>query len=120
MSAKKKSNAKKHRLIKIAVLLVILVILFLVLCYLTPSASDSLSASGVYEQLELPRAVEGEQIIEHTGYILSYNEEAEQPSYVAYELTREEVYGALDRADDFREDKSVRTGSATLGFHSTP
>ncbi len=114
MSAKKKSNAKKHRLIKIAVLLVILVILFLVLCYLTPSASDSLSASGVYEQLELPRAVEGEQIIEHTGYILSYNEEAEQPSYVSYELTREEVYGALDRADDFREDKSVRTGSATL------
>ena len=111
---KKLSKAKKHRLLKAAVLLIVLIILFIVLCYLTPGESDTLSASGEYTHLELPAPVKGEQIVEHTGYILSYNEEAEQPSYVCYELTREEVYGALDRADDFREDKSIRTGSAIL------
>lgn len=115
MAKKKKlTKAKKHRILKIAVLLVILIVLFIVLCYLTPSEGDSLKASGTYSNLELPRSIPGEQIIEHTGYILSYNEEAEQPSYVAYELTKEEVYGALDRADNFREDKAVNTGSAVL------
>ena len=111
---KKITKAKKHRLIKIIALLVILIVLFIVMCYLTPSEKDSLRASGTYSNLELPKPIDGEQIIEHTGYILSYNEEAEQPSYVSYELTREEVYGALDRADNFREDKSVKSGSATL------
>ena len=111
---KKITKAKKHRLLKIIALLVILIVLFIVMCYLTPSEKDSLRASGTYSNLELPKPIDGEQIIEHTGYILSYNEEAEQPSYVSYELTREEVYGALDRADNFREDKSVKSGSATL------
>ena len=111
---KKMTKAKKHRLLKIIALLVILIVLFIIMCYLTPSEGDSLSASGSYSNLELPKPISNEQIIEHTGYILSYNEDAEQPSYVAYELTKEEVYGALDRADNFREDKSVKTGSATL------
>ena len=111
---KKLSKAKKHRLLKAAVLLIVLVILFIVLCYLTPSEGETLKSSGEYTNLELPLPVKGEQIVSHTGYILSYNEEAEQPSYVAYELTREEVYGALDRGDDFREDKSIKTGSAVL------
>ena len=111
---KKITKAKKHRLLKIIALLVILIVLFIIMCYLTPSENDSLRASGTYSNLELPKPIDGEQIIEHTGYILSYNEEAEQPSYVSYELTREEVYGALDRADNFREDKSVKSGSATL------
>ena len=111
---KKLSKAKKHRLLKAAVLLIVLVILFIVLCYLTPSEGETLKSSGEYTNLELPLPVKGEQIVSHTGYILSYNEEAEQPSYVAYDLTREEVYGALDRGDDFREDKSIKTGSAVL------
>lgn len=111
---KKLSKAKKHRLLKAAVLLIVLIILFIVMCYITPSESETLSASGEYTDLELPYPIPGEQIVRHTGYILSYNEEAEQPSYVAYELTREEVYGALDRGDDFREDKSIKTGSAVL------
>ena len=116
---KKMTKAKKHRLLKIIALLVILIVLFIVMCYLTPSEKDSLRASGTYSNLELPKPIDGEQIIEHTGYILSYNEEAEQPSYVAYELTREEVYGALDRADNFREDKAVRSGSATLSDYKS-
>lgn len=116
---KKMTKAKKHRLLKIIALLVVLIVLFIVMCYLTPSEKDNLSASGTYSNLELPKPIDGEQIIEHTGYILSYNEEAEQPSYVAYELTREEVYGALERADNFREDKAVRTGSATLSDYKS-
>ena len=66
------------------------------------------------ENLELPSPIAGEEIIKHTGYTLSYNEENELPSYVAYELTKDEVLGPVERNDSFREDPYVRTGSATL------
>lgn len=115
--ARKKSGKKKKKHItrKLVILLIILAALFIALCFVTPTETEVLTAgTGEIPNLELPAPVPGEQIIKHTGYTLSYNEEYEQPSYVAYELTREEVYGALDRADDFREDPAVRTGSATL------
>ena len=111
----KSKKKKKHISRKIVILLIIVVALFIALCFVTPTESEVLSAgTGDIPGLELPKPIKGEQIIEHTGYTLSYNEEYEQPSYVAYELTREEVYGALSREDNFRADSAVTTGSATL------
>jgi endonuclease G len=63
---------------------------------------------------EYPKAVRGEQILRYTGFTLSYNEKHEQASWVAYNITNNEVKGKIKRADDFREDKSVKTGSASL------
>ena len=65
------------------------------------------------QQLELPRPVGGE-IEHHTGYSLEYNEKTEQPFWVAYELTREEVLGKVQRKDAFRADPDISTGSAAL------
>lgn len=115
---KRKTRKGVKRLKRLVILLLILIAVFLILCYITPSADEGsgtgLSASGEIEGLELPAPISGEQIIRHTGYVLSYNEEYEVPSYVAYELTKDEVLGGGEREDSFKEDKEVRTGSASL------
>lgn len=65
-------------------------------------------AQGKY----LPRSA-GE-VVYHSYYTLSYNEQAEQAEWVYYELTLPMVSGSQSRTDDFREDKKVSTGSAQL------
>lgn len=59
-------------------------------------------------------AVGNNQIVKHKAFTLSYNEEHEQPDWVAYMLTREMANGQLPRTDDFREDEDVVTQSAQL------
>ena len=112
----KKSRKKKRILRKIVILIVIILVLFIVMSFITArEGGSSIKAETGIENLELPAPIEGEQIIRHTGYTLSYNEEAEQPSYVAYELTRAEVLNTkTEREDDFRADPMVLTGSAEL------
>ena len=115
--AKKTTKRKKRILRKIIILLVIIVVLFIVMCFVTEQSEsgNGLTADTGIGNLELPAPIEGEQIIRHTGYTLSYNEEAEQPSYVAYELTKAEVLNTnVERDDDFRPDPMVRTASAEL------
>ena len=51
----------------------------------------------------------------HANYSFSYSEADEQSEWVAYELTREEVEGNLDRKDEFAADPIVETGSADPG-----
>lgn len=116
MARTKGGRKKRHITRKLIILVVILVLIFIALCFVTPSQAEmTLSSAGEIADLELPAPVEGEQIIRHTGYTLSYNEEAEQASWVAYCLTRDEAYGReAEREDNFREDRSVRSGSATL------
>ena len=53
------------------------------------------------------------QAIHHKGFSLGYAEEHEQASWVAYLMSRARLIKVVDRADDFRPDPSVRTGSAT-------
>ncbi len=50
----------------------------------------------------------------HEGYSLLYSELHEQPYWVAYTLTKDEVHGTVPRDDDFREDPSIPSGSAEL------
>jgi endonuclease G len=61
----------------------------------------------------LPTSTTG-QIVKHSHYTLSYDEQHEQAEWVAYELTVSEVNGSYDRTDDFRKDPKVSTGSASL------
>ena len=60
-------------------------------------------------KIELPAALQDvpEQIIEHTGFVVSFNKELGQPNWVAWELTAEEAEGAVPRADDFLPDPQV-------------
>ncbi len=61
------------------------------------------------QNIGLPQAKE---LVEHTAYMLSYNEEHEQAEWVYYHLTKEEAQGNHERTDDFRPDPAVSTGSA--------
>ena len=113
---KKKKKNGGRALKRIIFLFLILVVLFVVLAFLTPTESemeDGYNPTYIAD-LEVPAGGKGE-VIEHTGYTLSYNEKYEVPEWVAYELTREEVVTqSVERKDNFREDKAVTTGSATL------
>lgn len=54
------------------------------------------------------------ELIKHSYYALSYIEAHEQAEWVYYELDSNLISGAVSRTNNFREDKSVSTGSATL------
>jgi len=55
------------------------------------------------------------QIIEHKGYTLSYNESCEQANWVKYMVTKIDLEKErVSRTNNFREDDSVSTGSADL------
>jgi len=54
-------------------------------------------------------------LISYKGFDLAYNEEHEQASWVAYVLTRMEVNsGSISRTDNFRADRLIPQGSASL------
>lgn len=73
-----------------------------------------LLAVGASGQISLlPSDMEGEQRVVHTAYTLSYNPQHNQPSWVAYLLTREHALGDLPRKDRFKADPLVEGGSAT-------
>ena len=62
---------------------------------------------------EWPALRQGEKVICHLAYCLVYNEEHEQASWVAYELTAAETRKAFGRSDRFIEDPKIVTGSAS-------
>ena len=54
-------------------------------------------------------------LLRYTGFTISYNADNEQPAWVAYILTRTEVQSGNEvRSENFRPDKNISTGSATL------
>ena len=71
-------------------------------------------SSFICAQIEIPKHNSKDQVIYHIGYTLLYNEDHEQPDWVAYELTAEEVAGSFKRKDRFRSDPNIKTKSASL------
>lgn len=60
----------------------------------------------LYELASL-QSSELEEIINHTGYTVSYNKEWRIPNWVAYELTADEVNGSVTRENNFQDDPSI-------------
>lgn len=109
-----KRSYKRHPLIWIFIILFILVALFILTPIENPLKTE-LVFDSVSEELAIPSRVKDDYVVQHTGFTLSYNEYHEQPNWVAYLLTADEVFGnASSRDDNFREDPSIPTGSATL------
>ena len=54
------------------------------------------------------------QIVRKSNYILAYDEDAEQPAWVAYELLASELNGPYKRTDNFRKDSAIQADSAAL------
>lgn len=109
-NSRKRRSQSKSRALLITVLIVVgLILLLLYLKRQNTPAPQNLSGFNYYPSLK-----QG-QLVQHQHYALSYAEEHEQAEWVAYELTEAEVRSNIaDRTDDFREDPSVLTGSATL------
>ncbi|MBN2830577.1 MAG: DNA/RNA non-specific endonuclease [Candidatus Cloacimonetes bacterium] len=72
----------------------------------------SIPSDSLYTYL-LPSRDKNKQIVRHTAYTLEYDEQHEQADWVAYILDGSKLKGGEDRKDNFREDKAVKTGSAT-------
>ena len=67
------------------------------------------------EAYYLPAPTKGE-LVDHGGFVLSYDEDWEQAEWVAYILTREHLQREWSkRKDNFRSDPAVSTGSASVG-----
>ncbi len=76
------------------------------------NASRTPVACQVPENI-LPVSTTGE-VVRHTYYVLSYDEDNEQAEWVAYELTRDHLNeNWAERPNTFRPDPDVRTESAT-------
>ena len=95
----------------------LLLVAYAVLWFITPSVDQYYGdggQDGVIASMEIPLIEDGDVVTVHTGYALVYDEEHEQPKWVAYHLTRDEVYGVYERKDNFRADPSIFSGSAEL------
>jgi endonuclease G len=76
-----------------------------------PAEGDRIEYAG--EAYIAPAGTSG-QVIDHGGFLLSYDEEWEQAEWVAYVLERKNLQQEwTDRPRDFRSDPNVREGSAT-------
>ena len=81
----------------------------------SPEAEASVSA----RPMEIPvcGAEQNEsdhQIRKFENYTICYREQYEQPEWVAYELTKDELTKKAKRTNDFRPDPKILTGSAEL------
>ncbi len=64
------------------------------------------------EQTYLPE-IKG-QLVEHTYFVLDYNETHEQANWVYYEVNKDFITGTAERKNRFYPDQKVSTGSASL------
>ena len=63
--------------------------------------------------MEIPTVTQGDIIVTHDGYTLSYNAAAKIPEWVAYELTSEETKGEADRDEiTFKMDPDIKVRQA--------
>ena len=54
------------------------------------------------------------ELVHHAYYSLSYSEQNEQAEWVFYEIKEERILGLVSRSNNFRNDETISTNSATL------
>lgn len=75
-----------------------------------PIASDTIKN---FSKTFYPKFKKKELVVKHLGYALCYDDYFEQAKWVAYRLTASMCNNnEEERTDDFREDKSIKCGSA--------
>ena len=60
----------------------------------------------------IPSSKTNKEIVRHSAFILSYQEEYEQASWVLHRLVKEAAYGKAERSNEFLSDPLVESGSA--------
>ena len=75
--------------------------------------SAAAEPGGKWDNLDLGTPGRCDQVLEREGYALGYVEAWEQPAWVAYRLTKDEVMSRKSsRMDAFMFDPEIKTGSA--------
>ncbi len=107
MAKKRKKKEKKAPNRILALVAVLLVGIFLSR-YIAP-AGPEISTAQYDEELTIAQTDNGikSQIVRHTGYTLSYNNDTRNANWVGYELTDEEVAGVVERGENFTPDPLV-------------
>lgn len=114
---KAKRSMKRHPWIWALAILAVVTAVFILTPTQNPLTTTVSFEDGgaIDEKLALPAYTKADTVVQHTGYTLCYSEEDEQPYWVAYVLTADEVFSDnAQRADNFHEDPAIPTGSATL------
>ena len=108
-SKKKYSFVKKIRNLLALVTLVVACALYVADVFGIDVLAFKIDRNDKIDKLEIPVLEKGvpSQIIEYTGFAVSYNNSTRLPNWVAYELTATEVAGDLPRKDKFRPDPSA-------------
>lgn len=89
-----------------AIVLIIILVAVLFICGSQPNAIANTKA--IY-QLQIPSVKSSNEIVQHTAYTLSYNEQKKQANWVAYILTANEVNAAhVVRTNHFLSDPLVQ------------
>lgn len=110
-----KKAYKRFRASKYFAAFVAIAAIVFIIYVLLPFPNDNKRAvEQNIKNLEIPYSPYDEQVVEHKGYTLGYNEENEQPNWVAYSLTKANLSNPVTERDgDFKEDPKVITKSAT-------
>lgn len=58
-----------------------------------------------------PSAIKNEEIVLHSAFALSYNDDHEQANWVMHLLSKDILYGLVGRTNDFRIDPLLKCGS---------
>lgn len=110
---KKSSASRSHSGLSLLLLLLIAGGLWFLLqhadCVPLRSEGDTFALDHV-EKAELARtpADRPHQLLQRTGYTVSYNSRWKLPNWVSYELLRSEVQGKAERSDRFATDTEVK------------
>jgi endonuclease G len=66
--------------------------------------------NSIVEETKLAKVIDGRksQVISHLAYAVSYNDDWKLPNWVAYELTKQETMGEVERCNGFSPDPKVK------------
>lgn len=97
-------------------LLILSVILLVNGCEGIPPLGAEINRNDTTEIKNYPTSPMGDTIYHRNGYSFSYNEKYEQPNWVKYTITPEDLTCEVKakRKNKFKEDDSISTESATL------
>jgi endonuclease G len=105
---------KSNTLLWVLILFIIVLLVVLYTCHKQKTATSRYSIdTTALQQLQIPAIRPTDEIVQHKAYTLSYNEEDEQASWVAYVLSGQQLASAhFERTNKFLKDPLVKTGSA--------
>ncbi len=125
MTRKKKNDTQKHIVIALAVAVAMVIAWWAAATIKNPAgveksrkAASPTQTVAETEQLMAVVAPDAlcQELVEYTGFNVSFNADLHIPNYVVYELTRSEVQGEEPRADKFLCDETVKGCPTTTDY----